>query len=104
VKLGHIRCVSEEKPDAPCIAISGNLSLRVPRGVAVLDVDLLTEQVRAWRQQPHIGPALVQFEPALSIAYRMLAPRSLTVKGALIFSMWMRPSCTGSMLAANRTS
>jgi hypothetical protein len=28
----------------------------------------------------------------------------LTEKGALIFSMWMRPSCTGSIPAAISTS
>jgi hypothetical protein len=34
--------VSEGKPDAPCIALSWNLSLRITRGVVVLHADLLT--------------------------------------------------------------
>jgi hypothetical protein len=38
-------------------------SLRVPRGVVVLHTDL-TEQILAGRQQPHLGAALVQLEPA----------------------------------------
>ena len=59
----HI-CVSEGKPDAPCIALSRNLSLRAARGVAVLYADLLTEQIVAGCQQLHVGTALVQVEPA----------------------------------------
>ncbi|WP_157158684.1 hypothetical protein [Bradyrhizobium sp. WSM1253] len=59
----HIR-VSEGKPDAPCIALSRDLSLRVTRGVVVLHAALLTEQTIARCQQPHVGTALVQVEPA----------------------------------------
>ena len=59
----HI-CVSEGKPDAPCFALSRDLSLRVTRGVVVLHADLLTEQILAVTQQPHVGPAFVQLEPA----------------------------------------
>jgi hypothetical protein len=57
-------CVSERKPDAPCFALSRDLSLRVTRGVVVLRADLLTEQIIARCQQPHVGTALVQVEPA----------------------------------------
>ncbi|MET4408056.1 hypothetical protein ABIB85_007437 [Bradyrhizobium sp. JR1.5] len=59
----HI-CVSEGKPDAPCFALSRDLSLRITRGVVVLHAALLTEQIIARCQQPHVGTALVQVEPA----------------------------------------
>ncbi|MGY4286451.1 hypothetical protein ACVWXO_005671 [Bradyrhizobium sp. LM2.7] len=58
-------CVSEGKPDALGIALSWNLSLRVSRGVVVRHADLLTEQILAARQQPHVRAALMQLQPAL---------------------------------------
>jgi hypothetical protein len=71
----------------------------VPDGLAVFHAHLLTsEQILAGRQQPHVGPAFVQREPALldrvSEAGAELAALAASVNrnGALIFSMWMRPS------------
>jgi hypothetical protein len=79
----------------------------VPDGLAVFHAHLLTsEQILAGR---HVGPAFVQREPALldrvSEAGAELAALAASVNrnGALIFSMWMRPSWTGSMPAARVT-
>lgn len=58
-------CVSEGKPDAPCIAVSGNWSVRVAGYVDVGDAaSLRRKQIFARRHQLHKSAALVKLEPA----------------------------------------
>jgi hypothetical protein len=57
------------------LPLSRNWSVRLAGGVANDDAALLTrEQVRPWRQQPHIGAALVHLPSSIAKSICRIEP------------------------------